>query len=115
VKDSEWYGDPHTLTVRSVRLPGGPLDDGGLDYDLEHPPSCRLEQRDYGGVPVLDWTCDVACMERESGLPSLLRYSGTPITEPGTYQIQGWGSKSWTELGYEYDGGVAVTDAEESP
>lgn len=111
---NQWHGEPHTLTVREVTPPDGPFDDGGLgDYDLEHPPSCKQEEQ-YGGH-VLEYTCDVAHHERESGLPFSLRYSGTPITEPGTYQVQGWGSKSWTELGYEYDGGVAVIEPEAAP
>ena len=60
------------------------------------------------------WTCDVAHIEGD-GLAFSLRYSGTPITEPGTYQIQGWGTKSYHhEMGYEYDGGVAVMSDEES-
>ncbi len=109
----EWHGEPHTLVVHATHAPHGPLDEGCLNYDLEHPPSCKQEERDYGyGTTALEWICDVAYCERESGLPFTLRYSGTPITEPGTYQIEGWGYKSWTELGYEYDGGVAVMDPE---
>jgi hypothetical protein len=109
---SEWHGEPHTLTVREVTLPDGPFDDGGLgDYDLEHPSSCKQEEQDWGGVTTLEYTCDVAHQEREGGLASSLRYSGTPVTEPGTYQIQGWGNKSYYyEYGaWEYDSGVGVT------
>jgi hypothetical protein len=39
--DSEWYGEPHTLTVSSVRLPEDDLDDGELEYEITHPPSCN--------------------------------------------------------------------------
>jgi len=106
---SEWHGEPHTLTVREVTLPDGPFDDGGLgDYDLEHPSSCKQEEQDCGGVTALAYTCDVAHQEREGGLASSLRYSGTPVTEPGTYQIQGWGCRIWTECGDEYDNGIGV-------
>jgi hypothetical protein len=113
VSDSEWYGEPHTLIVRSVRLPGGPLDDGELDYDLEHPPSCKQEEHGSGGHTYTAWTCDVAGHEDE-GLAFSLRYSGTPVTEPGTYRIQGWGRKTYYhEYGaYEYDGGVGVMTPE---
>ena len=110
--DSEWYGEPHTLTVHEVTPPIGEFDDGEMDYDLEHPPSCKQEERVYGGgVTALEYTCDVDHFE-DSGLPFSLRYSGTPITEPGTYRIQGWGRKCWTEAGYEYDGGVGVMEPE---
>ena len=108
MSDSEWFGEPHTLTVHSVQLPDGPFDDGSLEYDLEHPTSCKQEERCYLGV--LEYTCDIAMNESDCGLAFSLRYSGTPITKPGTYRIQGWGRKSWTELGYEYDGGVGVMD-----
>jgi hypothetical protein len=113
VSDSEWYGDPHTLIVRSVRLPADPLDDGGLDYDLEHPPSCRQEERGGDEHGYMAWTCDVAHHEAE-GLAFSLRYSGTPVAEPGTYRIQGWGRKTYFhEYGaYEYDGGVGVMDGD---
>lgn len=94
----EWEGEPHTLAVRSVRLPAGEFDDGELDYDLEHPESCDQE------------TCAVAEQEGESGLPFSLRYSGTPVTEPGTYQIRAWGNRCYDSYygAWEYDGGVHV-------
>lgn len=110
MSENEWYGEPHTLTVHHVTLPDGPLDDGSLEYDLEHPPACQQAEQ-YGGH-VLEYTCDVAHYEINSGLAYTLRYSGTPITEPGTYRIQGWGNKGWTECGYEYDGGVGVMEPE---
>jgi len=111
VNDNEWSGAPHILTVRAVHLPHGPLDDGCLDYDLEHPPSCQQEEYHLG---YMRYTCAIADHEGDSGLPFSLRYSGTPITEPGTYRIQAWGAKYWTELGYEYDGGVGVMEPAEA-
>lgn len=111
--DDEWYGEPHTLIVREVTPPSGEFDDGEMDYDLEHPPSCQQEER-YDGH-LLVYACDVARNETECGLAASLRYSGTPITEPGTYRIQGWGRKItvWDSIsGYEYDGGVGVMDPE---
>ncbi len=115
MKDAEWYGQPHTLTVHSVRLPEGKSDDGDLgDYDLEHAPSCKQERSGDGGNSYLYWTCDVAFHEISSGLASSLRYSGTPVTEPGTYRIQVWGRKTYYHgSGYEYDGGVGVMEPAE--
>jgi hypothetical protein len=114
MSDSEWYGEPHTLVVHSVRLPDGPFDDGEMECDLEHAPSCKEERWGEGERSYMAWTCDVAWHERESGLASTLRYSGTPITEPGTYRIQGWGRKYyvWDYGAYEHDGGVGVMEPE---
>ena len=111
--ESEWYGEPHTLIVHAVHAPHGPLDDGCLDYDLEHPPSCREETIGEGEHSYTQYTCDVAHDEDACGLPFSLRYSGTPITEPGTYRIQAWGRKChYWDLGDEYDGGVGVMEPE---
>lgn len=121
MSDSEWFGEPHTLTVHAVDVPESHFDNGDLHYDLEHPPSCRQEERRCwdlasGGALLLEWTCDVAEHERESGLSYSLRYSGTPITEPGTYRVQSWGRKTYYhEYGaYEYDGGVGVMGPDEA-
>ena len=110
--DSEWFGEPHTLTVHEVRLPDGPLDDGEFgDYDLEHPPSCEQEEI-YDGH-VLHYTCALAYQEEQEGLATSLRYSATPITEPGTYRIQAWGRKTYYPgVGYEHDAGIGVMDPE---
>ena len=110
MSEDEKFGAPHTLIVRSVQPPAGQFDDGEIEYDLEHPPACKQEEMNWHGVPGLEWTCDVAHQEREAGLASSLHYSGTPITEPGTYRIQGWSRKYWTQLGYEYDSAVGVID-----
>jgi hypothetical protein len=107
---SEWHGEPHTLIVRSATPPDGPFDDGELDYDIEHPPSCKQEECGDGEHAYLIYTCDVASDAGDVGLEFSLRHSGTPITEPGTYQIQGWGRKVYVpDCGAaEYDGGVGV-------
>jgi hypothetical protein len=112
---SEWAGEAHVLTVHSVRLPDGPFDDGGLEYDIKHPESCTEEGRDYSGVTVMEWACELAFYEREAGLASALRYSGCPIAEPGIYRIQSWGRKYyvWDYGAYEYDAGIAVMPDEE--
>ena len=122
--DSEWYGEPHTLIVHSVTLPEGPFDDGELEYEIEHPPSCTESVHTYefasgdGESPtVTEWDCDLFTHVLESGIEGALRSSGTPVTEPGTYQIQSWGRKIpvWDAIdGYEYDGGVRLMDPEEA-
>lgn len=116
MSDSEWHGEPHTLIVRSVSPPDGPFDDGELDYDIEHPPSCKQEECGDKEHSYMVWTCDVAETAGDVGLEYSLNYSGTPITEPGTYQIQGWGRKTYChEYGAdEHDGGVAVVGPEAS-
>lgn len=104
---NEWVGEPHTLTVSSVRLPESQFDDGELEYEIEHPPTCN--QIDRGGY--LDYECDIAYCIDNAGLEFSLRYSGTPITKPGTYRIQGWGNRSYIPwCGYEYDAGIGVMD-----
>jgi hypothetical protein len=112
VSGSEWHGEPHALIVHAATPPDGPFDDGELEYDLEHPPSCEQEERDGGHYT--EYTCDVAHEEGECGLAYSLRYSGTPVTEPGTYRIQGWGRKTYDHYNgaYEYDGAVGVMDSE---
>jgi hypothetical protein len=114
VSDSEWYGEPHTLIVHSVTPPAGPFDDGEIDCDIEHPPSCQEETHGEGAHSYTTYTCDVAETAGDIGLPFSLRYSGTPVTEPGTYRIQGWGRKTYYhEHGaYEYDGGIGLMDPE---
>jgi hypothetical protein len=111
---SEWEGEPHTLIVRSVRPPDGPLDSGDLtDYEIQHAPGCKQEQHGEGDHAYMDWACDVAWYQREGDMAFCLSYSGTPVTEPGTYQIQDWGRKYYVhDYGaYEYDGGVGVVPA----
>ena len=112
MSDSEWRGEPHTLIVRSATPPAGQFDDGELECDIEHPPSCEQEARGNGEHSYTTYTCDVAQTAGDVGLPFSLRYSGTPVTEPGTYRIQGWGRKTYYhEYGaYEYDGGIGVMD-----
>ena len=110
MSDSEWFGEAHTLTVHSVRLPDGLFDDGELDYDVEHPPSCRQEQYGEGERSYMEWACEFGWHEREGGLASNLRYSGTPVTAPGSYRAASWGRKYyvWDAGAYEYDGGIGL-------
>ena len=115
MSDREWHGEPHTLIVHAVvRPPDGSCDDGELDYDIEHPASCKQEECGDGEHSYMAWTCDVAGHIGDGGLEFSLNYSGTPVDEPGTYLIQGWGRKTYVyEYGtHEYDGGVGVVEPE---
>lgn len=105
-RDEERFGEPHTLTAYYEY-------DGAdeLTYDLEHSPSCQQAER-YGGR-VLEYTCDIGWHEEQVGLLEALSSSGTPVTEPGTYRIQGWSRKTWYYgAGYEHDAGVGVMEPE---
>lgn len=106
-----WKGEPHTLIVHSVQLPADQFDDGELDYDIVHPASCRQEELLSGGAsPVMARACDIADCEDDVGLAYALRYSGTPVTRPGTYRIQSWSRRYYLpdEGAHDYDGGVTV-------
>jgi hypothetical protein len=125
MSENEWYGEPHTLIVHEVEPLSGDEDPGyrELDYDLEHPPSCTKRVYTYefacfgGESPTVEeWDCDLAQHEAEAGLAGSLSYSGTPVTEPGTYRIQSWGRKTYypSAGAYEYDGGVGLVEPEEA-
>ncbi len=117
VRDSdEWFGEPHTLVVTSVTPPEGQWDDGEMEYEIEHPPSCKTRTVGEGEHSYTEWVCDVAFQIDQAGLPWALRYSGTPITEPGTYRIQTWGNRHYIydAWAYEYDGSIGVMDYDQS-
>lgn len=75
----DWEGEIHTLIVHEVTPPDGPLDDGELDFDIEHPPSCkRCEETTSDGHGVIWWECEVQTQGVDDGLAFSLAYSGTP-------------------------------------
>lgn len=99
-RDSESYGEPHILIVHEIS-------EDGWDADLIHPLSCKTEPGSD------EWACDVAWHRAQTGLREALKYSGTPIAEPGTYRIQGWSRKTYYHgAGYEHDAGVGVMEPE---
>lgn len=83
----EGTGHPHTLIVHAIHPSWMYPGDATWDYDLQHPPACKQEMHHHG---YMHYTCDVAHWEEECGLEYAMKESGTPITEPGTYRIQGW-------------------------
>lgn len=107
--------DSHILRVFDVTPPSGPLDDGRIVYELEHPASCPEETDTSYGVPVTMWGCAVGYWERELGIAAALRYSGTPAEKPGTYAVEAWDSRIYVpDYGaYEYDGGLCLADMRE--
>jgi len=95
----------HTLVVMRVTPPRGRFDDGSLGYRLLHPSGCNRAQ------------CIISDCIASTTLAFALSYSGTPITVPGSYRIEGWWIRSWDDWygGWEYDSGVRVVhDAEEA-
>jgi predicted HAD superfamily Cof-like phosphohydrolase len=81
-----WHCAEHHLTVSQS------LDDRGrmaLHYELEHTPEC--DRLPYGTRCVLDLYGN-----DRHGWPDAV----------GEYVISAWTSKSWTDLGWEYDTGV---------
>lgn len=106
------YGPVHTLIVRKVGDP--PYDRSNTDefelFRVVHPGECKAHFDEV--FRCTEYDCGVGWNQREIGLRWSLAYSGCPITEPGTYQIQAWAD---TIRGFdyvEYDGGVGlVTNA----
>jgi hypothetical protein len=95
------YGPIHKLTVHEIGELDEPFELNEFeDYDLEHPAECKYEDGEYRcGV---QWNLD------SGGLRWTLKYSGTPVTEPGEYQIQAW-AETYRGFDYtEYDGGIGL-------
>lgn len=112
MSDSEWFGEPHILRVFSVDPPIKPFYDGVLDYEIDHPESCKLIEHTDGPISWSEYECDISWNLGNVGLEFSLNYSGTPIKEPGTYRIQAWGTKTyyWNAGGFEYDTGIGVME-----
>lgn len=103
------YGDVHTLIIRDAGPPYKDLFDmhDWEDWEIVHPPGCPTTDYFWG----TDYSCPVGEYSRES-MRWTLRYSGTPIDEPGEYKIQAWArvhpSGPWGPA--EYDGGLVVAE-----
>ena len=95
-RDGYGYGPVHQLTVTLIehvatalvpQFPPAP------HYELEHPVECN--DLPYGQRCSLDEIGD-----DRTDWP----------TKPGTYNISSWASKTWTDMGWEYDAGVQWED-----
>lgn len=98
-------GPVHKLIVRDV----GDDDDFHTtefeDYEIVHPDDEPEIPTDGIYRCAIDFNLD------NVGLRFALQYTGTPVTEPGEYQIQAWAE---TIRGFdytEYDGGIALVEA----
>lgn len=96
----------HVLTVHQLGWPFGPLDEGDVEYDPGHLPSCTRKEKDLGdGFTAVSWDCDVAFRAAEIGLLYAL---DIPVTRTGEYLVKPWAAEYWTECGTEYDAGLTV-------
>lgn len=91
---------------RVIAENGGPmrieeLVEGTENKPCGHCPACV-------GEIVVEYQCSVQRNLDDGDVAFILRYSGTPVTEPGMYQIKAWGSRTyfWDYAAYEYDGGL---------
>ena len=74
------------------------------EYQVEHPDTCKPFLED--GIQF--WPCDewkAVCEGDADGAEEL--------SNPGKYQIKLWGSKYWTDYGWDYDGGINLISAED--
>ena len=105
-----WTGDTHILLLTEVRE-----DEFGYvewEYELLHPPVCKQvpdELGVYEGEVILTkFDCDVAWHEYQESLADAISYSGSGVTQPGSYRIRGGVNVYDTESGPETDTGLAV-------
>jgi hypothetical protein len=100
-------GPVHTLIVNEV----GEQDESEFaDYEIEHPAECKTEHDDM--LDCERYVCAVAFNVDNVGLRWAMHYSGSAITEPGTYKIQAWAE---TYRGFdfvEHDSGIGLVQPE---
>lgn len=105
------YGPIHKLIIHEVGEDDEPFHVNDFaDYEVEHPVECKREQdRDTRGrFAYAYYRCGVQHNLDNIGTRFSLSYSGTPVTEPGEYQIQAW-AETYRGFEYtEYDGGLAL-------
>lgn len=98
------FGPIHKLIVHEVGEDDEPFHINDFeDYEIEHPAECEYVDTWY--------RCGVANNVDSAGCRFSLHYSGTPVTEPGEYQIQAW-AETYRGFDYtEHDGGLALAPA----
>lgn len=96
------FGPVHKLIVHEVGDDDAPYYINDFeDYEVEHTSECECSNDGW-------WRCGVGNIVENVGVRFSLRYSGTPVIEPGEYHVQAW---SVTYRGFDctdYDGGIAV-------
>lgn len=101
------FGPVHTLIVRDVGEPYGPLDTHEFEcYEIVHSVECPQRYNEH--YRCWEYTCVVGEYERECGVRWSLKYVGTPVNQRGAYRIQAWAEKYVSFEFTEYDGGIAV-------
>lgn len=73
---------------------------------IEHPSECPTEVVLLGNdeVEYMVYRCSVSDDDYD-----LEDYFDTKNLAPGKYPIEAWGSKTWTDYGWEYDGGLVFS------
>lgn len=101
------YGPVHTLIVHDVGDDDEPFHINEFaDFEVIHPEECERYHDEVWDME--RYRCGVGWNIDEGGLRWPLRYAGTPVTEPGTYQIQAWAETYKNFEGTEYDGGIGL-------
>lgn len=95
------FGPIHKLIVHTVGDDDEPFHVNDFeDYEIEHPAECECDDGWY--------RCGVEHNVDNIGVRFSLRYSGTPVDQPGEYGITAW-AETYRGFEYtEYDGGLAV-------
>jgi hypothetical protein len=84
----------------------------GEEYTyIQHSSGCPTEELGNDDGKYTIYRCDVA--HHEDGL-DLDEYFETKKLAPGKYPIEAWASKSWTDYGWEYDGGLTFAALDEN-
>jgi hypothetical protein len=101
------FGPVHKLIVHEVGEPYQPLSTAEFeDFEVIHPAECKYEDDHY--------RCAVGWNIEQGGARWSLHYVGTPITTPGEYAIRAW-AETYRGFDYtEHDGGIALTDSDET-
>jgi hypothetical protein len=98
-------GAVHTLIVRDIGEPDSELCTSEFkDYEIVHPADDPEPSEENG----LYYRCSIDFNIDNAGLRFSLKYTGTPITEPGVYQIQAWAETIHGFDYTEYDGGIGL-------
>lgn len=74
--------------------------------DVEHDKSCPIIEYGTGANKYYGYTCGVP------GDNELENYFDIEELAPGKYPIEAWSQKTWTDYGWEWDGGLRFADEE---
>lgn len=110
--DATFGKDPHVLIVHKAGEPYGPLSIHDWEqWEVVHHKDCpKALDHYFWETTIWCYSCWMGEEVSENGLRHSLRYSGTPVDDPGIYLID-----TWAEIykGYEYteyDSGVSIVE-----